>query len=249
VRCSQYRRDSGQTEEAQKLLDEAVPYLRRAIALQSEKENSRNRAIAQFRSVLGLGLSELGRLHQQKGRTEAARRALQEAVDTLEQLVRDNPSLVDPRARLAQARAALGHVLLETSQLDEADQQFREALKVSESLARVDPNHLDGRSAAALAQRGLGMVHGQRGQPAEARQAFQEAVRLGALVAGHTPADAYGLACAQALAGRGDEALGSLRRATQLGWGNPAWIKRDPALKSLHEREDFTRFLSDLERP
>lgn len=56
----------------------------------------------------------------------------------------------------------------------------------------------------------------------------------------------YNLACCQALAGRADDAMSSLRAAAAMGWRNHGQTTSDPDLKSLADRGDFKKLISDM---
>jgi tetratricopeptide (TPR) repeat protein len=53
------------------------------------------------------------------------------------------------------------------------------------------------------------------------------------------PATLYNLACAEALAGRADEALAHLKRAVELRPEAAEWAKKDEDFASLHERAEW----------
>lgn len=61
----------------------------------------------------------------------------------------------------------------------------------------------------------------------------------------------YNATCVYGVLGRADEAVAMLERAIKVGYANLDWVKRDPDLAVLREREDFKRLvgLIDLGAP
>ncbi len=63
------------------------------------------------------------------------------------------------------------------------------------------------------------------------------------------PVDAYNLACALALDGKGEEALAWLARAVDLGYANLEHMEKDPDLDSLRSAEAYRRLVERLRSP
>jgi tetratricopeptide (TPR) repeat protein len=57
----------------------------------------------------------------------------------------------------------------------------------------------------------------------------------------------YNLACSLALSGRKPEALRTLQRAIELGYGDYDWMQRDPDLEGLHRHPLFQQLLAKLQ--
>lgn len=57
----------------------------------------------------------------------------------------------------------------------------------------------------------------------------------------------YNLACCEALAGRGEEAIATLRRAVAAGWRNHGQASSDPDFASIASRPEFKELLADMQ--
>jgi hypothetical protein len=133
-------------------------------------------------------------------------------------------------------------------------------------------NQLSGKASAyfsyASIHRGLGRVHHMRGHTDAAREEFQKSAHIGSTSPdGEKPFSTYELACALAqcstVVGNGkaqltaaeqadkrryaEQAIRALKEAIAGGWENLAWMKQDPELDALRDRDDFKKVLTDLE--
>ena len=79
----------------------------------------------------------------------------------------------------------------------------------------------------------------KQGKYAEAERRIRLALRM----VPHDMASHYNLACALARQGKADEALGTLRRAVELGYNDRNHIAGDADLAPLREREEFKKLL------
>ena len=70
-----------------------------------------------------------------------------------------------------------------------------------------------------------------------------------AQLAPQNPIVHYNLGCSLALLGRREEALASLRRAIELGYDDPDFLRSDDDLSSLREDPEFLALLRILEQP
>jgi thiol-disulfide isomerase/thioredoxin len=82
------------------------------------------------------------------------------------------------------------------------------------------------------------------GRPADAIPLLKEQAAL----APDAPDPLYNLACAEARAGRADDALASLARAVDAGWTAAEHTGQDPDLDSLRGRPAFQALLARMER-
>ncbi len=82
------------------------------------------------------------------------------------------------------------------------------------------------------------------GRPADAIPLLKEQAGL----APASPGPLYNLACAQARAGRPEDALASLARAVDAGWTAAEHTGQDPDLESLRGRPTFQALLARMER-
>lgn len=89
----------------------------------------------------------------------------------------------------------------------------------------------------------------RRGMALYADKRFEEAARVIEAAAGAGRNDHslyYNLACCQALTGRDDEAMASLRTAVSLGWRDHEHIAADPDLTTLRDRPDYKALLEEM---
>jgi tetratricopeptide (TPR) repeat protein len=190
-----------------------------------------------------------------EGKVREAERALRRAV------------ALDPR--LYEARYILARALFQQGRFGEAAELFRQALEV-----RTDPpaaffaaqaleaqaRHEDAREAYAealsIAERHMEL------NPDDARAATMRAVslcRLGRVEEGLDWAgralaidadDAgvrYNVACLFAVAGRSERALDCLDEAIAVGFGNRAWLERDPDLDGIRTHPRFAQIMARLD--
>ena len=202
------------------------------------------------------------------GRTDAASRALQEALGIIRDVARKNPDIATFRHDEAFCRECLGNLQVATGRLDEALQSYREVLDLVGRAARDTPGYGRSREGALESQLGIGRALLRQGRVAEALTSLGQAVALGTAIAGRDPEVLHNLARAQALCstavGQGRTArtteerteaeryaaaaVKTLSQAVAAGYRNLPWIKRDPDLDPLRSRDDFQGLVNELER-
>jgi adenylate cyclase len=121
-----------------------------------------------------------------------------------------------------EARFFAAQALEAAGKSDEAIEAYRRALLVTESHLRLHPN--DPRAATMRA-----VSLSRLGQPGEALDWARRALDIDREDGGIR----YNVACLYALQGMRDEAIDCLEECVRLGFGNAAWIARDPDLASL----------------
>ncbi|MFM7522165.1 MAG: TPR end-of-group domain-containing protein [Planctomycetota bacterium] len=92
---------------------------------------------------------------------------------------------------------------------------------------------------AVDALRALGELAARKGLTDRAVEIDRQLVRC----LPHDPLARYNLGCSLAVAGRGDEALESLRTAVELGYTDLDFMRNDPDLASLRDRPEFLGLL------
>jgi tetratricopeptide (TPR) repeat protein len=180
-------------------------------------------ALENYRRALALGpdskaYTNIGNIELARGRLEEGRAAFAEAAK------------LDPRNPIVQRN--LGDAYARLGRREEAEQAYRAAVGLCEDMLRVNPR--DARTLGRLA-----VYEAKLGRHAAADRHMGDAVAL-------SPADGdvvYRRAVVQALAGRTDEALTSLREALARGFSAPQ-AKTDEDLASLRGRPEFEAALA-----
>jgi serine/threonine protein kinase/tetratricopeptide (TPR) repeat protein len=135
---------------------------------ESTAENVRR--LAACRSNLGANLLS-------GGNATAAREKLEQSVAVLEQLAKDQPSLVAAQADLIAAQANLGSLERELGQYDSAVARLASAERLSQVLPEDLRARIEQRYAAALVTNNLGTALEAEGNDAAAEAQFRAALR------------------------------------------------------------------------
>ncbi len=199
-------------------------------------------------------LPALAEAHAARGLTLATLQRPEEARQAFERALALDPGL--PEAHYYYARACF-----QDGRLEEAARRFREAAaagehyqasffaaQASEALGRTEEARLAYAAALAVVERHMDL------NPDDARAATMRAVSLcrlgrrdeglhwGEQASQLDPLDAgvrYNVACLLALEGSAERALDELAAVLDAGFGNRAWIRRDPDLASVRHLPRF----------
>lgn len=106
-----------------------------------------------------------------------------------------------------------------------------------EGILRRDPGYLD---ALQL----LGDHYTQRGRYTDGLQVDEQLARL----LPDNPVVFYNLACSYSLTDKFDLALQTLERALELGYRDFIWLAKDPDLKKLRARPEYSEFKEKIRR-
>ena len=153
----------------------------------------------------------------------------------------------------------IAELRLDAGETEKASEALEQARTIFAALVQKDPRNTSLISDLAQTYVDLAKLNVQRKQPEAAREALrQAAARLEELTRKQDCSDLYNLALVHALsselakpdqkalhAGRAVEVLG---QAVEKGFRNIELLKRDVGFRSLRERPEFTRLVSDLER-
>ena len=95
----------------------------------------------------------------------------------------------------------------------------------------------------------LALIGQMKSEPGAKDRAGEVEAKIAKIVASgvHFPLNEVRLAALAAVDGREKEAMAWLTTACERGFTDVAWLKSDPALKSLQDRGDFRGLLGDLE--
>jgi serine/threonine protein kinase/tetratricopeptide (TPR) repeat protein len=231
---------------------EAETVLRKALDLQYKLANDFPKS-HENRRLLADTYEHLGFLLQRQEKMRDAEAAYRQAVELNEKLVAEAASVSRYRLKLADSYRSLGKVLLDQKKYAEAETIYRQALGEWDQAVELAPpaNRLG-------AQLGRAQARARAGQVAEA-VADAEALTKDAATPSARCCEAacvFSLASAaaqeagprEAYAG---QALALFRRAQAAGFfkdrAKIERLKRDSDLKPLRQREDFRKFVAELE--
>lgn len=202
--------------------DNTWGHLNLGAAYQSSGENAR--ALECFQRALAIGpdsltYSNIGTIHYSEGRYDEAVRAYEAAIQ------------LTPRDPVA--HSALGDAYLRLGRTNEALVEFRSAADISRELLKINS-----RDAVLLAQHAV--YEAKAGLSTEAIQHAREAVTLGPQNNGVL----YRVAVVYALSGRPADAVGSLRRAIEMGYSR-LLARQDIDLGTIRTRSDVEALLRE----
>jgi tetratricopeptide (TPR) repeat protein len=216
-----------------------------------------NPADSEVQYRLASSLDNLGVACYLAGQPVEARNNFKQALDISEYLVQHNPSVVKYREWLIAIQIDRGHLFLSTGEDKEANSSFKKALDLATKLPDGPPDNF---SYASL-HLGRGRLLRKQRKNDDALKALQEAVKIGETnpFALDKPHSTYELACALALCSAlvdepepkehyAQQAIAALNKAVREGWGNVAWMEKDPDLDALRGRTEFTSLLADLKK-
>ena len=254
------RLHAGKLEEARDRYLKSVALIREASTLEPDDGTNVNDLI--------LYLGNLGEVQYQLGRLKPALEVIQESLNLSRDLLRQNPTVTLYHDTLATNLNMLADIQLGEGDVDAALKSCREALDQARLVAR-NPHFQDSGLRMILAAR-VGIAHAlsRRGQVDEGLKELREVLADPQLQGLDHPEALYTVARGQALAGSVSvagraapapgrrveadrhfaEAVKTLSRAVSAGYRNVQWIARDPAFRSLRERDDFRRLVADLEK-
>lgn len=162
--------ESGRSEEAEKVLEEAVELEERALALDPLSREGRG-ALADAR--INLGTARWRQLDP-PGAVPHYRRAL----ELLESLVRDFPTVTDHATALNDCRTSLAGALhYQSGTRDEVLTLMRAAVASQEALCAARPDELRSRATLAVATANLGAITGQT-EPEAGIALFRRAMEI-----------------------------------------------------------------------
>jgi tetratricopeptide (TPR) repeat protein len=243
--------------EAVKLFGEAIAIYRQLVAGQPE--------VPEFQDRLATALGDLAVVYGgQLGLLEEDLRMKKEAVDVCQRLVKDHPDVPLYRFRLAAVLDGLGGIYLNRRRLPEAKKCLETSNAIYSQLTQQYPANGKYKDFTCRCSVSLAMLTVNMGDYSSAVEQTERALR-------EKPRQAdgwYNAACVYSLAVplvRKDEKLPAARRtdlaqkygaravellheAVARGFAMVATIRADPDLAPVRDRDDFKKFLQELEK-
>jgi hypothetical protein len=141
-----------------------------------------------YRRHLALCQNKLALALRRSGRSDAARRAVAEAIRLQQQLVASSDSSRECLGDLAQSHNNLGMLCMETGDAASAEDSFRTAMRLQKGLLADDPDNAEYLQDLAASLNNLSALYVDR-QPAQAAALYEEAIAYQTKVAATRPTD------------------------------------------------------------
>ena len=172
---------NGGFSRARLVFDQAIAELEQAHSAESQNPEVRNE--------LALALDARGWIHRELGEMPAAERDFRRALELLDKLVVEFPTVPRYREVLAKACNSVGVLEAETGRLDEAEGHFRRQVPLARRLAEDFPDRPEHRRILARALTTLGNVLNRKGRVTEAEPIIREAIDLNTAITTQSPDD------------------------------------------------------------
>ncbi len=172
---------NGKWNEAASAFDRSITQLEAALALDAKH--------AEIRDELALAIEARGWVHRELGALALAEKNYRRALDLLEKLVSDFPTVPRHREWLAKVCNSLGILAQETGRLDEAETQLRREIPLVERLSQDFPDQPEYRRELARALNVFGGVLRLRGNITEAETFLRRAIDLDTAIIAESPDD------------------------------------------------------------
>jgi len=189
----------------------------------------------EIRTEWALAVDRRGWVHRELGDMAAAERDFRQALDLLDRLVAEFPTIPRHREVLAKACNSLGVLEKDTGRMGDAEVHLRRQVPLARRLAEDFPDRPEYRSILGRALTNLGTVLFQVGRGADALPVLREAIDLNAAISAGSPDDAqvkFYLAIShhdlgEALMRQGDTtaAIASYKKAQAI---NEAMVRQNP---------------------
>jgi serine/threonine protein kinase len=144
----------------------------------------------EVRNELALAVDARGWINRELGDMPAAERDFRRALELLDKLVAEFPTVPRHREVVAKACNSLGVLEKDTGRLDEAEGHLRRQVSLVRRLAEDFPDRPDYRSILGRALTNFGTVLYQQGHIAQSEPVLREAIELNTVIATKTPDDA-----------------------------------------------------------
>ena len=211
-------------------------------------------------AILEAEMADAGKLLETKGQYLRGYGRLEELARLLRGAAEPRKAPVERIAEIAAtarykkargAQAALAAAKAECAAIADVEEQFAKSVEVMEKFAGANAG-TDAAEGAANQLRGLAFQRSMGGSQLHAAKRYPEACTYLGRARKIAPKDAgvaYNLACAQARAGRKDEALKTFAESVELGFKDVEHIKKDDDLETLRESEAYKKVIEKLEKP
>jgi serine/threonine protein kinase/tetratricopeptide (TPR) repeat protein len=223
-------------------------------------------AVAEFRRDLADCHVNLGWLLAQTGKPTAAESEYRAALAMWQKLTDDNPKFTYVRDVAGNTANNLSVVLRRLGRAAEALEHIERAVAARQALVDEFPGVTRYRTGLAENYLNRGLVRRSLGDPAGAVADIRQAIAMyqaltslqseptflfagsHAALAGLSGQPGSGVSAEEAVT-EAEEAIKLLRKAVDMGYGNPAFYRTEDALDPLRDREDFRALMAKLEGP
>ena len=227
---------NGHFAQAKPVFDQGIAELQRAHTADAEE--------AEVRNELALAVDARGWVNREIGDFTAAENDFRRALELLEKLVAEFPTVPRHREVLAKVCNSLGMLEKDTGRVEEAETHLRRQVPLARRLAEDFPARPEYRTILGRALSNLGIALFESGRSAESEPILREAIELNTPIMERSPEDVqvrfylaashHNLGEALMRQGNAEAAIAQFRKAQAI---NEAMIKVSP---------DKPRYRSDL---
>jgi serine/threonine protein kinase len=172
---------NGKFPQARPVYDQAVAELEQAHAVDAEH--------AEIRDELALSIDARGWIHREMGDLTKAEDDFRRALDLLDKLVAEFPTVPRHREALARAINSLGLIEESTGRLADAEGHLRRELELVDRLAKDFPDRPEHQRELARTLSNLGSVLLAENQAGEAEPFLHRAIAVNGAIAARSPDD------------------------------------------------------------
>ncbi len=167
----------------------ALPVYDEAVAELAQAHDA-DGANPEIRAERALAIDRRGWVHRELGDMAAAERDFRQALDLLDKLVAEFPTVPRHREVLAKACNSLGVLEKDTGRINDAEVHLGRQVPLARRLAEDFPDRPEYRSILGRALTSLGTVLLQQGRATDALPVLREAIALNSAIAAQSPDDA-----------------------------------------------------------
>jgi eukaryotic-like serine/threonine-protein kinase len=222
--------------------------------------------VAEYQRDLAMSHHNIGIMLLLSGRPAEALASHQAALAIRSALAGAQPAVTQFQKDLANGLNETGDALRVLGSTGDAQKSYERAREILKGLIEKNPDITENQVFLVQCLRGLGATERGAGRTANAVSTWRQAIAIGERLESSDGEPLYYLAGCHAQLGRVasapgaeisaqegkselDRAMDTLRRAVAAGYHPVKWMRRDPDLGPLRDREDFELLIEDLEFP